>query len=107
MRARVLNSVDDLPNDLYRKSGAYVITSHAGRVLYVGESHTDQLKKTILRHFERWTSGTWKGEHKRHTYDRKKTSVLCFCHSGERGDCKAKRANLRTHPAGQLDRLRG
>jgi excinuclease UvrABC nuclease subunit len=35
-------------------SGAYVIRSKAGRVLYVGESHTGRLRKTVLRHFQAW-----------------------------------------------------
>lgn len=41
------------------KSGVYVIRqADAGRVLYVGESHTGALKKTLLRHFQSWTGKT-------------------------------------------------
>lgn len=37
------------------KSGVYAIKSAiTGDVLYVGESHSGQLKKTLVRHFERW-----------------------------------------------------
>lgn len=36
------------------KSGVYVIKSKAGRVLYVGESHTGRLKATLVRHFQVW-----------------------------------------------------
>lgn len=88
-RPKVLPSVEQLPNELYRASGSYVISDRrSGRVLYVGESHTNQLKKTILRHFERWTSGTYKGEHKRHTYDRHKTTVLVYVTPPDRAIAK-------------------
>jgi excinuclease UvrABC nuclease subunit len=40
------------------KSGVYVIRERGGRVLYVGESHTGRLKKTLLRHFQAWTGKT-------------------------------------------------
>ena len=37
-------------------SGVYVIRSAATRqVLYVGESHTGRLRKTLLRHFQAWS----------------------------------------------------
>lgn len=36
-------------------SGVYIIAELAtGRALYVGESHTGQLRKTLLRHFQVW-----------------------------------------------------
>lgn len=41
------------------QSGAYIIrqkTNH--RTLYVGESHTGRLRKTLLRHFQQWTGRT-------------------------------------------------
>lgn len=42
------------------KSGVYLIKESglAGQVLYVGESHTGRLKKTLLRHFQRWKGPT-------------------------------------------------
>lgn len=40
------------------KCGVYVIRSTHGRVLYVGESHTGRLKKTLLRHFQAWSGKT-------------------------------------------------
>lgn len=41
--------------DLRNQSGAYVIRSRlTGEVLYVGESHTGNLAKTITRHFHAW-----------------------------------------------------
>jgi hypothetical protein len=41
------------------RSGAYVIRDRASRrVLYVGESHTGRLRKTLLRHFQRWKGQT-------------------------------------------------
>jgi excinuclease UvrABC nuclease subunit len=43
------------------KSGVYVIRQKAllfPTVVYVGESHTGRLKKTLLRHFEKWTGKT-------------------------------------------------
>ncbi len=46
--------------DIGGASGVYVIRS-AGtskRVLYVGESHTGRLKKTLLRHFQAWSGKT-------------------------------------------------
>jgi hypothetical protein len=54
-------------NDLRHSSGAYVIRRAAGAntVLYVGESHTGRLAKTIKRHFHRWHDDP---ERKHHTY---------------------------------------
>lgn len=41
------------------KSGVYVIRSRNNkRVLYVGESHSGRLRKTLLRHFQAWTGKT-------------------------------------------------
>jgi hypothetical protein len=41
------------------RSGAYVIRdARTRRVLYVGESHTGRLRKTLLRHFQRWKGQT-------------------------------------------------
>ncbi len=42
------------------KSGVYVVRERGflGSVLYVGESHTDRLYSTLLRHFQRWTGPT-------------------------------------------------
>ena len=45
-------------NALGRSSGAYVIRSRGGRTLYVGESHTGRLAKTLKRHFYRWRGKT-------------------------------------------------
>ena len=45
--------------DLRGASGIYVIRERdSGRVLYVGESHTGRLKKTLLRHFQTWSGKT-------------------------------------------------
>lgn len=42
-------------NDLRNQSGAYIIRNRdSGAVLYVGESHTGNLAKTIKRHFYPW-----------------------------------------------------
>jgi hypothetical protein len=42
-------------NELRTKSGAYVIRNKATHeILYVGESHTGRLAKTIKRHFYAW-----------------------------------------------------
>ena len=46
------------------KSGVYLIREKsdwiifAGDVVYIGESHTNRLKSTLLRHFQRWTGKT-------------------------------------------------
>jgi excinuclease UvrABC nuclease subunit len=42
------------------KSGVYVIRERGfwGSVLYVGESHSDRLYATLLRHFQHWTGST-------------------------------------------------
>ena len=41
------------------RSGAYVIRDARTRaVLYVGESHTGRLRKTLLRHFQTWRGRT-------------------------------------------------
>lgn len=40
-------------------SGVYVIRHKlSGRILYVGESHTGRLRKTLLRHFQAWSGKT-------------------------------------------------
>lgn len=40
-------------------SGVYVIRRKDDkRVLYVGESHTGRLRKTLLRHFQSWSGKT-------------------------------------------------
>lgn len=46
--------------DLKGRSGVYLIrtTGFFGRMKYIGESHTGHLKKTLLRHFQRWKGPT-------------------------------------------------
>lgn len=70
---------DFLPwlDDLRNQSGAYVIRQRAGlfsgpHCLYVGESHTGNLAKTIKRHFYRWSDDP---ERKHHTYDRHRVEI--------------------------------
>ena len=42
------------------KSGVYVIREKGflGNIIYIGHSHTGRLKKTLLRHFQKWTGPT-------------------------------------------------
>ncbi len=55
-------------NALRSLSGAYVIRSKStGQTLYVGESHTGSLAKTIKRHFYPWRDDP---ERRHNTYDR-------------------------------------
>ena len=45
--------------DLRRRCGVYVIRRRNDKqVLYVGESHTGRLYKTITRHFQAWSGKT-------------------------------------------------
>jgi len=72
-RGRVLPWV---ARELSGKSGCYVIRQRGaggipGPVLYVGESHTGRLKKTLLRHFQKW-----KGPTKGATYDGQAVEVF-------------------------------
>jgi excinuclease UvrABC nuclease subunit len=64
------------------KHGAYAIREQGwffSRVLYVGESHTKNLYKTITRHFQSWRRGKkfWSGQYAPaqtdpgHTYERR------------------------------------
>ena len=53
-------------------SGAYVIRSKSGRILYVGESHTGRLKSTLCRHFSEWRDSP---ERKHHVYNRRAVEV--------------------------------
>lgn len=39
----------------HRASGIYAVTDQAGKVLYVGESHSGRLYDTITRHFRDWS----------------------------------------------------
>ena len=49
----------DFVRDLRGKSGVYIIRDReTKRPLYVGESHTGRLKKTLLRHFQAWSGKT-------------------------------------------------
>ncbi len=71
-------SVQDLPDELHRRSGVYVIRSReTDRVLYVGESHTGRLKSTIMRHFYPWKKD-WMHKTPRATYSRHRCSVLVY-----------------------------
>lgn len=63
----------DWLNSLRNLSGAYVIrhkTTH--RTLYVGESHTGNLAKTLKRHFYAWRDDA---ERVHNTYDRHAVEV--------------------------------
>ena len=40
-------------NSIMKKSGVYVIKKN-NKVVYVGESHTNNLYRTLYRHFQRW-----------------------------------------------------
>jgi excinuclease UvrABC nuclease subunit len=57
-------AVADWVKTLKGKSGVYLIREKngflffAGDVVYVGESHTNRLYSTLLRHFQRWTGKT-------------------------------------------------
>jgi excinuclease UvrABC nuclease subunit len=46
--------------ELEGKSGVYVIREKGffGSIVYIGESHSGRLKKTLLRHFQHWTGKT-------------------------------------------------
>ncbi len=67
--------VDDLPLSLGKVSGVYVIASkQTGAVYYVGESHTNQLRKTLFRHFQQWHDK----EQERATYDRQRVTVIVY-----------------------------
>jgi hypothetical protein len=54
------NAVAEWVKALKGKSGVYVIREPGflGEVLYVGESHSDRLYSTLLRHFQRWQGPT-------------------------------------------------
>lgn len=62
--------VDDFP-PTGELSGVYAIANLAGEVLYVGESHTGRLRKTLARHFQEWADDT----QPRFTYDRHRVQV--------------------------------
>jgi excinuclease UvrABC nuclease subunit len=50
--------------ELKGRSGVYLIREKtgflffSGDVVYIGESHTNRLNTTLLRHFQRWTGKT-------------------------------------------------
>ena len=80
MRSLVYREVCDrrgefLPwlNALRNLSGAYIIrTKFLRRTLYVGESHSGNLAKTIKRHFYPWRDD---GERRHNVYDRQSVEV--------------------------------
>lgn len=52
-------------------SGVYIIAELAtGRALYVGESHSGQLRRTLMRHFN-----VWNDVRPRATFDRKQIQI--------------------------------
>jgi len=58
----------DWLHSLRNRSGAYIIRSRSNhRTLYVGESHTANLAKTIKRHFYPWRDDP---ERRHNVYDR-------------------------------------
>ena len=61
---------DDFPPTGY-VSGVYAIANLDGLVLYVGESHTGRLRKTLARHFQFWGDD----RQPRFTYDRHRVQV--------------------------------
>lgn len=77
--------------DLDGKSGCYLIRIDGGPCVYVGESHTGRLRKTLTRHFQDWrraSPGGAKGlEYARRyggphdpgpTYERSRCAVAVF-----------------------------
>lgn len=53
-------------------SGVYIIADLAtGRALYVGESHSNRLRETLIRHFSRWIDYG----RKRETFDKRTVQV--------------------------------
>lgn len=40
---------------LSKSSGVYLIRALDGEMLYIGESHTKRLYKTLTRHFQKWS----------------------------------------------------
>lgn len=68
-RGQFLAWVDELRN----QSGAYIIRDkNSKRILYVGESHTGRLAKTLKRHFFDWNDDP---ERQHHTYQRGRVEV--------------------------------
>lgn len=60
-------------NALRNQSGAYVLRAASShRTLYVGESHTGNLARTIKRHFYPWRDDP---ERRHHVYDRRAVEV--------------------------------
>ena len=60
-------------NDLRNLSGAYIIRDRRTReILYVGESHTGNLARTLKRHFYPWRDDP---ERRHNTYDRQAVEV--------------------------------
>jgi excinuclease UvrABC nuclease subunit len=63
----------DWLNALRNQSGAYIIRHRRTReILYVGESHTGSLAKTLKRHFYPWRDDP---ERRHNTYDRQAVEV--------------------------------
>ena len=60
---------DDFPPE--GVSGVYAIASLTGVVLYVGESHTGRLRKTVARHFQVWNDQ----QAERPVYDRHQVQI--------------------------------
>jgi excinuclease UvrABC nuclease subunit len=69
------DSGDFLPwlHELRNQSGAYVIRNRgSGEILYVGESHSGSLAKTVKRHFWAWRDDP---ERKHNTYQRGRVEI--------------------------------
>lgn len=69
-------------------SGVYAIADLDGNTLYVGESHTGRLRKTMQRHFQVWNDDWARAP--RQTYDRFRVQVCWIqCAPGEALDIEA------------------
>jgi excinuclease UvrABC nuclease subunit len=57
---KVGNNVAAWVKTLKNRSGVYIIRERGflGEVVYVGESHTGRLDKTLMRHFQHWKGPT-------------------------------------------------
>lgn len=69
--------VDDFPPPGI--NGVYAIANLEGDVLYVGESHTGRLRKTLARHFQEWND-----DEPRAVYDRHRVQV-CWMQTSAAG----------------------
>ena len=92
-----------------KASGVYAVYDKAGRLLYVGESHSGRLYDTITRHFRAWEIARLDDGRRRGgaMYDRAKVSLFWWVLPAERAQAEQYRMIQALKPRDNAIECRG